>query len=257
MPDDPDYTIDATETSLDLFETLVESPEPMGVTALADSLGVSKSVVHNHLSTLRARNYVSKHGAKYAPSLCTLYPGAKTLQGLPVYTAAKRHLDNLASASGETAVLFVLEESVGVPAYIAEALGGWSPRYVAGERLPLHVNAPGKAMLSALSADRLDEVLDDRDLVAPTSATITDPAELKRTLRGVRDEGVAFCRGEQFESIVGVAAPVTADEEGRMAALGVCGPVDRLHGRYLEEDITGQVLSTAKAIQVELTGQNK
>nr|WP_231896117.1 MULTISPECIES: hypothetical protein [Haloferax] len=35
--------------------------------------------------------------------------------------------------------------------------------------------------------------------------------------------------------------------------MGVCGPSSRLTGRYLEEDITGQVISTAKSIQVDLT----
>ncbi|MFC6862035.1 IclR family transcriptional regulator [Halomicroarcula sp. GCM10025817] len=254
MSSDQDYTIDATETSLDLLETLVESDEPMGVTALADSLNVSKSVVHNHLSTLRARNYVCKRGTRYEPALCSLYLGAKALQRLPIYTAAKRYLDNLASAAGETAVLFVLQETVGVPVYIAESPDGWAPRYVVGERLPLHVNAPGKAMLSALSEERLDAIVADTDLVAPTSATITDPDALKEALWGVRDEGFAFCRGEQYEGIVGVAAPVTTTEDDRVAALGVCGPVDRLHGRYLEEDIPGQVFSTAKSIEVELTG---
>ncbi|MDS0277700.1 IclR family transcriptional regulator [Halomicroarcula sp. S1AR25-4] len=255
VTDTPNYTIDATETSLDLLETLVESAAPMGVTALADRLDVSKSVVHNHLSTLRARGYVVKRDSRYEPSLRPLDIGSRTRAALPVYQAARRHLDNLAAAADETTVLFVLEAQSGVPVYIAEASEGWSPQFHEGERLPLHVNAPGKAILASLSEDRVDDVLDETDLVAPTSATITEPGELKTALRGVRDDAVAFCRGEQYEGIVGVATPVTNDDADTVAALGVCGPVDRLSGRYLEEDITGQVLSTAKSIQVDLTGQ--
>ncbi|QIO21971.1 IclR family transcriptional regulator [Haloarcula sp. JP-L23] len=255
MADTHDYTIDATETSLDLLEMLADAPDPMGVTTLADRLGVSKSVVHNHLSTLRSRGYVLKRGGRYEPSLRSLSIGSQTRAKIPVYRSARQQLDNLAAASGETSVLFVLEETEGVPIYIAEATEGWSPRYREGERLPLHVNAPGKAILSSLPQDRIDDVLDAADLVAPTSATITEPAELKAALRSVRDDTVAFCRGEQYEGIVGVATAVSTSDTDRVAAIGVCGPVERLNGRYLEEDIAGQVLSTAKSIQVALTSR--
>ncbi|WP_324760775.1 IclR family transcriptional regulator [Haloarcula sp. GH36] len=255
MSETPGYTIDSTETSLDLLETLVDSADPMGVTALADRLGVSKSVAYNHLLTLRTRGYVIKRGDRYEPALKSLDLGSRTRTAMPLYESARRHLDNLAAASGETTVLFVLEENSGVPVYIAEASEGWSPRFHEGQRLPLHVNAPGKAILASLSDERVDEILAATDLVEPTSATITQHDELKAALRGVRDDTVAFCRGEQYEGIVGVASPVTNNDVDRVAALGICGPVDRLNGRYLEEDITGQVLSTAKSIQVDLTGQ--
>ncbi|MFC6976728.1 IclR family transcriptional regulator [Halomicroarcula sp. GCM10025709] len=252
MSDTPSYTIDATETSLDLLELLVQSADPMGVTALADRLGVAKSVVYNHLATLRERGYVVKRGDRYEPSLKPLDVGSQTRAAMPIYESARHHLDNLAAASGETTVLFVLEAGSGVPVYIAEASDGWSPRFHEGQRYPLHVNAPGKAILASLPEERVDEILAATDLVAPTEATITRRDELKATLRGVREDTVAFCRGEQYEGIVGAAAPVSVSDADCVAALGICGPVDRLSGRYLEEDITGQVVSTAKSIQVDL-----
>lgn len=255
MADEPTYTIDATTTSLALLETLVESTDGMGVTQLADSLDVSKSVAHNHLSTLRAKGYVVKRGRTYEPSLRSLYHGSRTREGMAVYEASRTHLDNLAAASGETAVLFVFEEGYGVPLYITETAKGWSPQYTVGQRLPIHVNAPGKAILASLPEDRVDEVVDSTDLVARTSATITDPEELRTELRGIRDNALAFCRGEQYEGIVGIAVSVTTASADRTAAIGICGPVDRLNGRYLEEDITGQVLSTAKSAQVDLRQQ--
>lgn len=73
-------------------------------------------------------------------------------------------------------------------------------------------------------------------------------------LRRVHDDGIAFCRGERFEGIVGLAAPIPSTDGYRTTALGVSGPVDRLNGRYLGEDVTGQVLSTTKSLQVALTG---
>ncbi|WP_336338363.1 IclR family transcriptional regulator [Haloarcula brevis] len=253
MADEPRYAVEATQTSVAILEALVDAAGPVGVTALSDTVGVSKSVAHNHLSTLRAAGYVVKRGEKYEPSLRPLALGERTREGLSFYQAAKEQLDNLAAATGETATLLVLEETAGVPVSIAEPEDGWSVPFRTGERLPLHVNAPGKALLASLPSDRVDAILSETDLVAPTSATIVDPDELTAELRRVRDDGIAFCRGEQYEGIIGVAAPLSEVGGDRVAALGVCGPVERLNGRYLREDITGQVLSTTKSIQVDLT----
>ncbi|RLM32749.1 IclR family transcriptional regulator [Haloarcula sp. Atlit-120R] len=253
MTDEPQYAVEATQTSVAILEALVDATEPVGVTELGNTVGVSKSVVHNHLSTLRAAGYVVKRGAKYEASLRPLALGERTREGLRFYQAAKQQLDNLAAATGETTMVFVLEETAGVPVSISEPEGGWSVPFRPGERLPLHVNAMGKALLASLPSDRVESVLDETDLVAPTDATIVDPDELTKELRRIRDDGIAFCRGEQYEGIVGVAAPLPDVGANRIAALGIAGPAERLNGRYLREDITGQVLSTTKSIQIDLT----
>lgn len=253
MTDTPRYAVEATGTSIAILETLVESEGPLGVTALAERVGVSKSVAHNHLSTLRAHGYVIKSEGAYEPALRMLELGDRTRSNSAVYRAARPELDNLAAATGETTTLFVKEETRGVPIYVAEAEEGWSPPYREGERTPLHVNAPGKALMASLSEAQVDEILDAASLDAPTSSTVTDPDELRTQLRRIRDDDLAFCREEQYSGIVGVAAPIPSIGGNRIAAVGVCGPADRLKGRYLEEDIVGQVLSASKAVHVALT----
>lgn len=253
MTDEPKYAIEATETSLSILEALVEYEEPVGVTTLATELGCSKSVAHNHLSTLHARGFVCKAGGRYQPSLRTLNLGTRTREHLPVYRAAKTSIENLAAATGETTTLFVKEDTWGVPVYVVEATGDWTSDLREGERLPLPVNAPGKAVLASLPDDEVDDVLDAAELVPRTDATVTDPDELRAQTRRIRDDGIAFRREEQRAGIVGVAAPIETGDGQAPAALGVRGPAERLNGRYLEEDITGQVISTAKSVQVELT----
>lgn len=254
MDDAPKYAVEATETSLFVLETLVEHDGPLGVTALADRIDVSKSVVHNHLSTLRARGYVIKRSNGYEPSLRTLNLGNRTREGLTVYQYAKQALDNLAAASGETTILFVLEEDTGVATYISEPANGWNPSFREGERIPLYVNAPGKSILASIPNDRVNEILNTTKLDTHTDATVTEIDTLRDQINRIRDDGIAFCREEQYDDIIGVASPIVTDEANRAAAIGLYGPVERLNGRYLEEDITGQVLSTAKSIQVTLTG---
>jgi DNA-binding IclR family transcriptional regulator len=248
-----EYTVEATETSLRVLEALTDQEGVSGVTQLADRLDLSKSVVHNHLSTLRDRGYVVKRSSGYAASLRPLSLGARAREHLRTCRVAKPKVDNLAAASGETTMLFVLEESAGVPAYVVEPSDGWQSSFRVGERYPLPVTAPGKAILATLSTEQLDAVFEATAFEAYTDATVTDRAELETELRRIRDDGIAFCRGEHQSGVVGVAAPIEAGDSQTVAALGVCGPVERLNGRYLEEDIPGQVLSTVRSIQVELT----
>lgn len=254
MTETPAYAVEATGTSLAILETLVDAEEPLGVTGLSEQVGVAKSVAHNHLSTLRAHGYVLKRDGRYEPTLRTLSLGNHTRAEIDVYDEAKPKVDNLADATGETTMLFVLEEDQGVPAYVTGNPDGWSPTFREGERMPLHINAPGKSMLASLPEERADAILDGGDLAAPTDKTITETATLRSQLARIRDDGISFCKEEQYSGIVGVAAPIPTTTGSRTAAIGVCGPAERLSGRYLEEDVTGQVLRTTKSVQVALTG---
>jgi DNA-binding IclR family transcriptional regulator len=255
MDEKPRYAVEATGTSLRILETLVESPEPTGVTTLSREIDAAKSVVHNHLSTLRAHGYVAKRDGRYEPSLGLLSLGAQVRNDVPIYRDAKEAVDNLAAATGETATLFVREERHAIPIHISAGDTEWTQPFGVGDRIPLHVNAPGKCLLASLSDEALDPVLDKGEREAFTDATMTGRDELSAELGRVRDDGIAFCRSKHIERIVGVAAQMPSTASYRPAALGVCGPVDRLNGRYLEEDVTGQVLSTTKSVQVELAGK--
>ncbi|WP_336023639.1 IclR family transcriptional regulator [Halobellus salinisoli] len=171
---------------------------------------------------------------------------------MPIYRKAKEAVDNLAAATGETATLFLRENEAAIPIYIADGDAEWTAPFILGEALPLHANAPGKCLLSLLSDEDLESVLSSSELTSFTDATTTDSDELLAEIRRIRDDGIAFCRGEHYEGVVGVAAPISLADDDRSTALGVIGPVSRLNGRYLEEDITGQVLSTTKSVEVDL-----
>jgi len=253
MTTDPSYEIDATGTSIDVLEHIVGAGGRAGISEIAADLDVSKSVAHNHVSTLRKRGYVVKRDRKYAPSLRLLALGERTRGAVEVYTEGRDVVENLADATGEVVELFVIEERYGVPVAIAGGASDWLPPHACGERMPLHVNAAGKAILASLPDDRLDAILSELALTAPTDQTVTDRAALRTEIKRIRESGVAFCRAEQYEGVVGVAAPIEWGASDRGAALAIDGPVDRLHGRYFEEDLVGQVVSTVKEIEVALT----
>lgn len=253
MTTDPSYEIDATGTSIDVLEYIVDTGGEAGVSEIAADLDISKSMAHNHVSTLRKRGYVVKRDRKYAPSLRLLALGERTRGAIEVYSKGRGVVENLADATGEVVELFVMEEHYGVPVAIAGGASDWLPPHVCGERMALHANAAGKAILASLPDDRLDAVLSEIELTAPTEQTVTDRAALRAEIKRIRESGVAFCREEQYGGVVGVAAPIERGASDRGAAIMIDGPADRLHGRYFEEDLVGQVVSTVKEIEIALT----
>ncbi|QZP38307.1 IclR family transcriptional regulator [Halobaculum magnesiiphilum] len=246
--------VQATVHSVRILERLVEAGRPMGVTELADAVDLSKGVVHTHLNTLVDLGYVRKEEQSYLPSFGLVGLGDGARRQLPQFDRVRRRVDNLARVTGEVATLFVEEDGVGVCVYVAPSSDAWTPEYTSGSRIPLHVTAPGKAILSTFDGARVDEIVDDRGLDRMTDKTVTERADLAAQLGSIRENGVVFCRGEQSADTIGVAAPITPLERAPAAAVGICGPGERLRGRQLEEDIAGQVISTARTIRTDLRG---
>jgi len=245
--------INATATSIAVLEYLVGADGDVGVSQVAEGLDIAKSMAYNHLSTLREAGYVVKRGRKYGPSMRSARLGEEIRLGIDVYERGRDYVGNLAEATDETVELCVMERDSAVPVAIVGGSGDWTSPHRVGERTPIHATAAGKAILAALAPDRLDGLLGDLPLAPLTDRTITDRRTLLEEIDDIRDSGVSFCREEQYSGVVGVGAPIDAAESVHTAALAIVGPIERLHGRYFEEDLVGQVVSTANRIEVELT----
>ena len=250
MTSDAPHTLNTTKTSFELLEALT-AEGPLGVTELANQTDVSKGTIYNHLSTLCTLGYAQRVDDRYDATFRPLALSEYMRERSELYNTAVPYLDNLAKATGEYTSLFVEEEGRGTRIYYVKG-SRWSSPTTNGKQTPLHVTAAGKAILASMSDDEVDETVDRFGLERSTEQTITEKNTLFQQLKEIQEDGVSFSRGERFEQINGVAAPVRQEGVGRYSAISVAGPAETLNGRYFEEDVMGQVLSTAKQIEVEL-----
>jgi DNA-binding IclR family transcriptional regulator len=244
-----EYPVGATETTARVVEALAAGGET-GVTELAEEIGLSKASAHNHLVTLQRLGVVVSEDGRYRLGLRFLDVGMTVRDRLPAYRAAREELTGLAESAGETVGLVVAEHGSAVYAAVRRPERN-DRRVQTGSRLPLHATASGKALLSARSPEAVASYVEETTLAARTDRTIQTASALRAELRSVADRGLAFDRGEAFEGVRGVAAPVRAEGEA-VAALTVVGPAARLSGKRLEEDLTGLVLSAAKRVELTL-----
>lgn len=215
-----------------LLELLAELGESR-VTDLAARLDTHKSTASRLLATLATHGLVEQD-----PDTATFRLG----QGLVRLAGSVPHAFDLGSAARpiaarlarqvrETVNLVVLDGTHTV--CIDQVLGSASVTTVnwLGKRSPTHLAASGKALLAHLPRESLIAHLGD-PLVAPTPASITDPARLMAELAAVRKHGWARSVDEQEEGLTSVAAPVRSPDGVVVAALAVSGPTFRIDANH-------------------------
>jgi IclR family KDG regulon transcriptional repressor len=90
-------------------------------------------------------------------------------------------------------------------------------------RIPLLAGAGGKALLSQLSDREIERILSNGRLIRFTPRTCGQKEKYKQMVRKVREEGVAFDRGEYIEGICAFAAPIRTGRENLQTAVWAVG----------------------------------
>lgn len=219
----------AIDRASDVLALFAESDEPtLGVTEIAQTLGLSKAVVYRILSSFRAKGFVDldESTRRYALGPRVLHLGMAYLNRTNVRGLARPEMERLCHATEETATLSVRTGWTRV--YVDQVTPDRDVKMVVqlGQQAPLHAGASSKAFLAFLSQEEQREYL-TKPLVRLTPATVTNPAALRRELAEIRERGYAESSGERMEGAGSVAAPVLGHEGLPVAVISVCGPVER------------------------------
>ncbi|MDQ2052690.1 IclR family transcriptional regulator [Natronolimnohabitans sp. A-GB9] len=244
-------TVKAAGTVVDIIETVSEL-EQATLTELSDELDMPRSTLHGYLTTLVEQNYLRKEDNQYALSLQVFTHGARAQRMNPLYRESKQFLKQMADQTKEIAWLVVEEYGRGICLRKAKGELAVQPYKRMGARISLHDTAAGKAILAQCPESRVRSIADEHELAARTENTITDVEELLVELETVRDRGVAFNDEESIEGFRAVASPVSSPD-GRIGAVVVSGPKNRLQGDRFTESIPEIVSGAANALELELS----
>lgn len=245
--------VQSVDHAFDILQALAESSHGVGLTDIAARVGLSKATVHHLLFTMTSRGLVARTSddAKYRLNWGLYELGAAVVRSVDVTRVARNFLDQLASQTGESALLGILDgESV---LYLDRGDPPGSFRMVAnaGLRSPLYSTASGKVLL-AFATDRMlfDRVVHS-GLEKLTNNTIDDPRELRETLATVRRRGYATCWQEREVGLSSLAVPLRDYTGTVVASLAIAAPASRLSQRTLKQHLT-QLLKTGTTISARL-----
>lgn len=231
--------------ALDLLDTLEREGGTLGISELADLVGLPAGTVHRLATTLVDSGYLrhlSDRRYCLGSRLASLGASATALMG----TQAQPVLRDLAGALGETANLAVF--SSGDAEYVGQVAGSHSMRMFTevGRRVPVHSTGVGKALLSMLADHEALRVLRREGMPSFTSSTITTPELMVKELAHIREQGYAVDDGEMEVGVRCVAVPFHA---GSLMAVSVSGPSLRM-----TPDLVIRAADALKHAAVRLSG---
>lgn len=223
-------SVQSVERALDLLEKLVESTEPVSITALSKQLGLHKSTVHRLLSTLRQRGYVTQDVKtnNYQIGLKLFEIGSIVLNKMDLRAKVRPHLESLRQITNETIHLGILDDYQVV--YIDKVESSEVIRMYSriGKRVPAYCTSLGKILLAYSAKELIENLLLEKPLLRRTEFTITDPELLAEHLAQVKKQGYSIDNQEQELDIRCIAGPIFNYDGQILAAFSISGPTTRM-----------------------------
>jgi DNA-binding IclR family transcriptional regulator len=246
-------TIQSVERAAKILKALGTGSSRLGVTELAERIGLAKGTCYGLLRTLEQQELVEQdpETGKYRLGPATLQLGNAFLDNHELRGRSLLWADSLASRVGESVRVGVLNGSTVLIVHHVFRPDNSVQILEVGASIPWHACALGKAIVAYLDPPAADALLAG-PLTALTGRTITDRDAVASALQGVVDAGVAL---EDQEAVVGEAeiAATVFDHLGRPAgAIGVAGPVERLMPDGPPIGLVSAVKETARGLSRDM-----
>ena len=221
-----------------VLELLVDYPEGLGISEVAQRLDMDAAQAHRLANGLRAAQYISKTTSRpprYVVTSKVLRLAARMLDRTDLLRASRPVMLRLRSESEETVHLAAISEDR--PVCVARELSHKRLSVLTrlGDVWPRKETAMGWVAL-AFGQPQDEQQLDD---------------DLRCRIAEARRKGYAVDREVYVKSVVGVAAPVFDFHQQLVGALAVAGPSDRVPDDELEP-LAKLVLEGAKEISGSL-----
>ena len=245
--------VQSVRRAVQVLRELAAGGPRLGVTELADRVGVAKPTVHALLRTLEGEGLVVQdpETGKYQLGPGLLMLGNAYLDTQELRARSLTWADTLANRTGEAVWVAVLTGDHVFVVHHAFRPEGAVQILEVGASIPWSTCALGKAIVAFSSPKEQAELLAG-ELPALTGRSITDPDAIAAQLDSVRGSGYALEDQESALGDAGIAAPVFNRAGGVAGAIGIVGPVERLFDESARQEHVVAVREVARHLSREL-----
>ncbi|MBA1200294.1 IclR family transcriptional regulator [Pseudomonas capeferrum] len=247
---DSEYRVPALERGLKLLGLFNARTRSLGINDMAERLGVSPSALYRIVQTLQDMGYLNKRERNlYELGARVISDGFAYLSSRDIVEIALPHLNALRDSTSLSCHLSIREHTDVLYIYRAFAPQRLTVNIPVGTRLPCHVTALGRMLLTGLDEEALAQLyqqvrLDDYPSPAPRTLL-----ELQQTIVDDRQRGWVLHRSDYSTAI----ATSISDRTGQVvAAINLSGPEAVLASAATEQRYVQLLRETAEAIAQEL-----
>ena len=245
--------IQSVERAAQILGVLGSGTPRLGVTEIAERVGLAKPTVHGLLRTLAAHDLVTQDPdtGKYSLGPGVLQLGNAYLDGSELRARSLRWAESLAQRAGEAVWVATLSGSRVIVLHHVFRPDNTVQILEVGAAIPWHACALGHAIVAFLPDGQRTRALAG-ELVQLTGQTKTTKAALSRALAQVRQRGYAVEDQEATVGDAGIAAPIVSRDGVVVGAIGVVGAADRLLTAEAREELVREVTTAARAVSRDL-----
>ncbi len=245
--------IQSVERAAAILDALGSGTPRLGVTEIAERVGLAKPTVHGLLRTLEKHDLVAQDPdtGKYSLGPAVLQLGNAYLDGSELRARSMRWAEALAVRTNEAVWVATLSGSRVIVLHHVFRPDNTVQILEVGAAIPWHACALGHAIVANLPAAAATRAMAG-DLAPLTGRTKTTRVALSRALAQVRKDGYALEDQEATVGDAGIAAPIVNRDSAVAGAIGVVGAAERLLVRPTRDELTRAVAESARSVSRDL-----
>ena len=245
--------IQSVERAAAILGALGSGTPRLGVTEIAERVGLAKPTVYGLLRTLEKHDLVVQDpdSGKYSLGPGVLQLGNAYLDGSELRARSLLWAEALAQRANEAVWVATLSGTRVIVLHHVFRPDNTVQILEVGAAIPWHACALGHAIVAQLPVTASARVM-AADLVPLTGRTKTTRAALSRALAQVRKNGYAVEDQEATVGDAGVAAPIMNRHGTVAGAIGVVGPVERLLASGTRDGLARAVVDSARSVSRDL-----
>ncbi|GHI01077.1 IclR family transcriptional regulator [Neobacillus kokaensis] len=213
------------DKGLQVITHLSKVNRAISIGELSKEVNINKSTLFRILKTLQKRGFVFQQDngdyglrAEEFTIIVDRFDQNKVLQ-----RTLRPELERLAKLCGETVTLSALvDENIECidkidspqPVHVTQIVGRYSP---------LHAAASGKAVLAFLPPQKIETLINKKDLKKFTESTIVSAEQLENDLQEIKQKGFSVSHGELDIGISAMAAPIFTNSGSPVGSVSIMG----------------------------------
>ncbi|MDB5828165.1 MAG: regulatory protein IclR [Variovorax sp.] len=208
-----------------LLETLGSRPGPLSLADLAELTGMDRSTTQRMAHTLVQLGYIEKgaNGRGFVLGRKVLDRTFDYLRNNPLVERATPILTDLQREVGERVDLSLFDDLSIIYAWRRQTKRQTFFATLVGRRIPCYCSSGGRAILSHLSEERVDDILARSSLEPLTPKTETDVAVIKRRIDQAREANYALALEETLLGEIAMGCAILDHDRQPIAALHIAG----------------------------------
>jgi DNA-binding IclR family transcriptional regulator len=245
--------IQSVERAATILAVLGSGTPRLGVTEIAERVGLAKPTVYGLLRTLVKHDLVAQDpfSGKYSLGPGVLQLGNAYLDGSEVRARSLLWAESLAQRANEAVWVATLSGTRVIVLHHVFRPDNTVQILEVGAAIPWHACALGHAIVAHLPAQELARVM-SAERAPLTGRTKTTRAALGQALAQVRRRGYAVENQEATVGDAGMAAPIVSREGTVAGAIGLVGPAERLLAPGARDELVRAVVESARSVSRDL-----